>query len=194
MSRPKDHDPKADRFEFSQEELRASMKDFAQVLVLRGQITENNKLWPEKAGGPTSLIFRKPIPATVIRDIFYKNDEGLIAEEGIAEYLAPYRLEPDDTITTESIAIFCPTRMSGTNIDRLQWLHIGRDDDLIKGSIDVEYSRDGVRISPNDIDVNKGLNDERILTLLDDMSALERPLTHDDIESLRKVQAFIAGQ
>lgn len=199
-----DHELPSGHFELSQQELEGLMKSLAKELILHGEPSYNPNVWPETSDGRKPFLFSYPLPKSVMKEVFYPNDENLIVREGEAVYAAPHRIEPDDIVTIEGITIACSSRLAGTDIDCSELIFVGRDGSPYRGTVDTWYSREGRSIRPNDLLLDEGLSreltdkmfaqlsDERIAGLIDDIFALHHRLTLDEVEKIRTIIDHIA--
>ena len=187
-----DFDPSLPNLELSQEELESLHRSLSEALVVRGEISDNPGVYPPEDES-TTYSFTSPLPKEFVRDTFYPSDDNLIVcNDSQVSYCAPHRIDQEDEETTDNIFVSLNTKLAGTGIDCNQFIRVTHSRGVYDASFNTEYSRNDRRISPNDIPNGLDINDpESVKRLLDDLEVLERPLSFEDAEKLRKIEAFI---
>jgi hypothetical protein len=193
----KDFDPSLPNLELSQSELESLHQSLSKGLVIWGEITENQGVYPPE-GKANAYNFTYSLPKDFVRDVFYPSDDDLIVRnESYISYSAPHRLEDEkNDAVTESIYISLRTKFVGTDIACNQSISLGCVSEQYDGLFETEYVdlETGWVISPDDIPHGLDIsNEESRRRLLGDMLTFARPLGLDDAEKLRKIEALITA-
>ena len=197
--------------ELSKESLDNLLVDLRNTVVQKGIVRDHPGTFPvENEQAP--VRFEYLIDKQIAKELFYPDDECVLHSAEIA-YASPYSTDPDNDFSKidGSILLTVISLLPDQNkamadwVERAETYWIYRDElDGIRGEFDTEYSTQaGHRISPNDVvpylnffDSETGAmwRTEDGDALLEDLSALQRPLTHEDEELLRKLIAYLEVQ
>lgn len=193
----KDFDPSLPNLELSQSELESLHQSLSKGLVIWGEITENQGVYPPE-GEAIAYNFTYSLPKDFVRDVFYPSDDDLIVRnESYISYSAPHRLEDEkNDAVTESIYISLRTKFVGTDIACNQSISLGCVSEQYDGLFETEYVDlvTGWVISPDDVPHGLDIsNEESRRRLLGDMLTFARPLGLDDAEKLRKIEELITA-
>lgn len=193
-------------------ELNGLRHDMAEALVLRGRIRE-------EGSGITALkgnvlhSFRYPLPEELVREVFLKDGVSATVGECYVEYIPEFILgEPDDSPeqkTKHQGKIFMLVEYSSSRGEGLSPLNtaltwsIGGEcfDEIPKGRYNLERSIDGRVETMSGVDysvydLESMVEEERhdvFASVLDDITAFERPLDLDDQQKMRKVLEYVAS-
>jgi len=186
----RDYDPALPSLELSQEELAGIFHALAKELILSGERVVYEGLYPVESEGHAPLAFRRVLPSSFVEEVYYTGDSGVIAQAGDVTYIGLHCIEPNDKEIFEELTVYYPGHLLGDGVQYHQWTHITRKGEYYTAVVDAQYVKDGKVISPNNLPVGGGepeLTDEYARQILDDRTALERPIELDDVEKLRQL-------
>lgn len=189
-----DYDPALPSLELSQEELAGIFHALAEGLILSGERVVYEGLYPVESEGHVPLAFRRVLPSSFVKEVYYQSDSEIIAQAGDVTYIGPHCIEPNDEEVFEELTVYYPGLLLECGVQYNQWIHITRRGEEYTAVSDAQYVKDGKVISPNNLPVGGGepeLTDEYARQILDDRTALERPIELDDVEKLRQLIDFI---
>ena len=195
------HDKDVPTLDLSQEELETQHRALAYALIQIGEVNDNNGTFIPGIDNPAQR-FTFELPTNLIRETFFNDDSDMIVKSGsYIEYLAPHQLDEgsgERGEESEDIYLSFGGHLIDTEIDCFQSIHIRLSGTLYTGEFDTQYEKNGKRISPNDLPegmttlMELGMSEaEAGLIVAQDYVALERPLTIDDAENLRKIEMYL---
>lgn len=188
-----DFDPTMPNLELSEGEVKSLYDGLMAALIQHGMVSENPGVFGAE-DGQAPYNFTYYLPQDVVGDIFYANDEQLIIAPGsYIQYAAPHRVEPDEgKPAIESILLVLQTKVVGSEDDCNQHIFFHQSNGHCEADFHTEYVRNGKRISPNNIPAGSDTSDPDVArALMEDVATFDRPLSLDDAEKLRKIEALI---
>jgi len=178
--------------ELSQGELESLHDTMASRVILGGDVSELGGIYPVRPEAPQPHIFEKPIDAGVAKSIFHTHDSELIGQTGCyAQYLEPHLVNPYGTQAIEAthsiVSVSLCWRLAGSDIEQIETYMVQSEQGMFRGTVSTDYSRNGERISPNNWAPSDFVTQDDVLDLIEDLHALDRPLSLEDAEKLRRL-------
>ena len=192
-------------------ELDGLRRDMAEALVLRGRKRKEESGITDIEGNVLHS-FRYPLPEELVRKVFLKDEDPTTVGECYVEYVPEFILgEPDDSPeqkTKHQGKIFMLVEYSSSRGEGLSplntaltWSIGGYLNKALEGFYNSEESIDGKTETMSGVDysvydlesMGEGEKHDVFASVLDDITAFERPLNPDDQQKMRKVLEYVAS-
>lgn len=195
-----DSDPSNPNLNLSQGELESLHGLLGRAIARFGEIRSYEGRYPVTIDGPESYVFESTLDPIIAKEIFHPDDDELLPDDTEANQLVyhqPHRMEPieerPDEPVHEHVSVSLHWKLAGTDIQQREYYWIHKVQGTFTGTVTTDYFRDGQRISPNNLTREKHESSEGLVEFIDDLFALERPLTFDDAEKLRELGEMLGS-
>jgi len=195
-----DNDPAAPNFDLSHNALEPIHGGLSGYAKSHGRVAHFRDMYPVIPGGDRPVGYVASIDPRVVKGIFHSDDDTMTAEDACdITYSEPHLLYPtgeghNGDIVREDITVVLKWKFDDSALGLNEYYTISKHDGVISAFITPEYfGADGKRISPNNLEPGRWLSDEAIIDTINDLFALERPLTLDDSEKLHELIEVLNG-